>query len=208
MASVAVFDHTGAEVGKADLNDTIFGVDFKDALVHQVVVAYQNNKRQGNAETKTRREVSGGGAKPFRQKGTGNARRGSSREPILRGGGIVFGPHKRSYYTPVPLKMKRNALRCVLSDRARNEQMRVVRLQALEAPRTKPMAEMLGKLSPASGRTVIVTEAPNAALWRSARNLPKVEVIPASDVNALDILRAACVLVEEGALSKLEERLS
>jgi large subunit ribosomal protein L4 len=208
MASVAIFDHTGAEVGKADLNDAVFGAEFKDALVHQVVVAYQNNKRQGNAETKTRREVSGGGAKPFRQKGTGNARRGSSREPIMRGGGTVFGPHKRSYYTPVPLKMKRNALRCVLSDRVRNEQMRLVRLQEVEAPRTKPMAEMLSKLTPGKGRTLIVTESTNAPLWRSVRNLPKVEVVTAADVNALDILLAGCVLVEEGAVSKIEERLS
>jgi large subunit ribosomal protein L4 len=208
MASVAIFDHTGAEIGKADLSDNVFGADFKNALVHQVVVAYQNNKRQGNAETKTRRDVSGGGAKPFRQKGTGNARRGSSREPIMRGGGTVFGPHKRSYYTPVPLKMKRNALKCVLSDRVRNEQMRVVRLEAVDAPRTKPMAEMLGKLTPGRGRTLIVTEAPNGALWRSVRNLPKVEVVPAADVNALDVMLAGCVLVEEGAVSKLEERLS
>jgi large subunit ribosomal protein L4 len=208
MASVAILDHTGAEVGKAELNDNVFGAEFKDALVHQVVVAYQNNKRQGNAETKTRREVRGGGAKPFRQKGTGNARRGSSREPIMRGGGTVFGPHKRSYRTPVPLKMKRNALRCVLSDRVRNEQMRVVRLQPVETPRTKPVAEWLGKVAPAKGRTLIVTESTNGALWRSVRNLPKVEVVTAADVNALDILLAGCVLVEEGAVSKIEERLS
>ena len=208
MASVAVFDHTGAEVGTADLNDKVFGAEFKNALVHQVVVAYQNNLRQGNAETKTRKDVRGGGAKPFRQKGTGNARRGSSREPVMRGGGTVFGPHKRSYYTPVPLKMKRNALCCVLSDRVRNEQMRVLRALTVEAPRTKPMAEMLGKFAPGTGRTLIVTEETSGALWRSVRNLPKVDVVTAADVNALDIMRAARVLVEEGAVRKLEERLS
>lgn len=208
MASVAVFDQAGAEVGQADLNAKVFDVDFREALVHQVVVAYQNNKRQGNHETKTRREVRGGGVKPFRQKGTGNARRGSSREPIMRGGGTVFGPHKRSYFTPVPLKMKQGALRCVLSARARGDQMRVLKAIELDAPRTKPVAEMLAKLGAASGRTLIVTGGTNANLWRSVRNLPKVEVVTAADVNALDVMRAARLLVEESAINQLEERLS
>lgn len=208
MASAKLYGMDGTEKGTVDLSPAVFEVEFNDVLVHDVVVALQNAKRQGNHETKTRGEVSGGGKKPFRQKGTGRARQGSSREPQMRGGGTVFGPHKRSYRQNVPQAMRRKALRCALSDRVRNERLSVVEVLKADQPKTKPFAAMMSKLSPEGRKTLVVTGDLDSNVTLSMRNLPRVTMRKAVDVNALDVLNANRVVVVQDALATLEERLA
>jgi len=207
VASAKVYKMDGSESGTVDLNDSVFGHDVNTGLVHDVIKALQNAKRQGNAETKTRKEVAGGGAKPYRQKGTGSARRGSSREPHMRGGGVIFGPHRRSYRQNVPTAFRRKALCCVLSDRARGDRVDVLETLDCPDPKTKPMIDLMSGVS-AGGSTLLVTAEVNQNAVLSARNLQKISVITASDVNALDVLSANRVLIERDALAKLEARLS
>jgi len=207
MATAKVINTQGKEVGTVELNPAVFEAPLIPSLVHDVTVALLNAKRQGNHETKTRKEVRGGGRKPYRQKGTGNARHGSTREPQMRGGGTVFGPHKRSYRNKVPVAFKRKALCCVLSDRLREDALRVVDALAIEEAKTKPFAAMLDRVAPGTGRTVIVTKEVNKNVLRSAHNLPRVTVCTASDLNALDVLGARRVVVEQDAVSILEKRL-
>lgn len=208
MASAKIFDMTGAEQGAVDLPAGVFDAAPNDALVHDVAVALQAAKRQGNASTKTRGQVRGGGRKPFRQKGTGNARQGSNREPQMKGGGTVFGPHRRSYRQRTPVRFKRRALCCVLSARAQAEQVLVVDGLRCESPKTKPFAAFLEALPLARKRTLIVTAGPDKGVCLSARNIQRVAVQTASDLNALDVLASARVIVSREALAKLEERLS
>lgn len=207
MATAKVINTQGKDVGTVELNPAVFEVALNPSLVHDVTVALLNAKRQGNHETKTRKDVRGGGRKPFRQKGTGNARQGSTREPQMRGGGTVFGPHKRSYRSKVPVAFRRKALCCILSDRLRDDALRVVDALKVEEIKTKPFAELLARVAPGTGRTVIVTKDVNQNALRSARNLPRVAVCTASDLNALDILGARQVVVEQEAIAILEKRL-
>jgi len=208
MASVKLYSKDGAERGSVDVSDAVFGVEPNSKLIHDVAVALQNAKRQGNAQTKTRAAVSGGGRKPFRQKGTGNARQGSSREPQMRGGGTVFGPQKRSYRQAVPTQSRRKALCCALSDRVRTNSLCVIEALECAEPKTKPFAELMGKVAPEGRKTLLVAadQDPNVAL--SVRNIPRVQIITAADLNALDVLNAVQVVVAQGALPKLEERLA
>lgn len=208
MASVKLYGMDGAEKGTVDLNAAVFDVAFNDVLVHDVVVALQNAKRQGNHETKTRKDVRGGGKKPFRQKGTGRARQGSSREPQMRGGGTVFGPHKRSYRQSVPQAMRRKALSCALSDRVRNDRLSVLESLSADRPKTKPFAAMMAKLSPEGRKTLVVTGETDSTVTLSMRNLPRVTLRTAADLNALDVLDANRVVVVHDALATLEERLT
>lgn len=208
MASLKIVDMTGGDQGLLEVSDTVFAADFNQPLVHQVVVALQANARQGNHKTKTRKEVRGGGAKPFRQKGTGRARRGSTREPQLRGGGTVFGPRPRSYRQNVTGRVRRQALRCVLSERVRDDRLSVLKGLQLEAPKTRPFAEMLDKVAPDSRRTLVVSAGNERNVQLSARNIPSVTLRTAREVNALDVLKAQRIIVEEAAVGQLEERLS
>ncbi|MCP4645582.1 MAG: 50S ribosomal protein L4 [bacterium] len=208
MASAKVYKMDGSESGSVDLNDTVFSVDMNSVLVHDVAVALQNARRQGNAETKRRAEVRGGGAKPYRQKGTGSARHGSTREPQMRGGGVVFGPHKRSYKHKVPVAVRRKALCCALSDRVRGDALHVLDAVEVPEPKTKPLAEMATRLPGAEKRLLLVTAAVDRNLLLSARNLPRVTITTATDLNTLDVLNAGRVVVVQDALAKLEERLS
>jgi len=208
MASAKVYKADGSPGAEANLNDSIFDVEPNVGLVHQVAVALMNNTRQGNAETKVRKEVRGGGAKPFRQKGTGRARQGSSREPHMRGGGTVFGPHKRSYRKPVPLKMRRKALCCVLTDRLRSEQLCVLDGFSVDTSRTAPVSEMWANVAPEGRKTLLVSANYDKNLVDSARNLSRLTVRTAADVNALDVLDAKRVIVTKEALPVLEERLT
>lgn len=207
MAAAKIYTMEGQELGRLDLSDSVFGVGMNATLVHEVAVALQNSKRQGNAETKTRKEVRGGGAKPFRQKGTGRARQGSSREPIMKGGGTVWGPHKRSYQQDVPVRIRRQALRCVLSDRVRSESLCVLDSLKIETPKTKQFSSMLDLIAPDRRKTLFVTADSDRNVQLSARNLPKVAIRTASDLNALDVLNAARIVLVRDAVSKLEERL-
>lgn len=208
MASVKKYRMDGAELGLMELSDAVFAVEMNDVLVHDVAVALMNAKRQGNHETKTRKDVRGGGIKPFRQKGTGRARQGSSREPQMKGGGTVFGPHKRSYRQDVPLAFRRKALACILSDRVRGEALCVLDALSMDAPKTKPIAAMVDRLSPGARKTLIVTTETSRNVLLSARNLPTVTLRTASDVNALDVLAAGRVVLVQDAVPVLEKRLS
>lgn len=208
MASVRILKMDGTEAGSLDLNPAVFGAPANPILVHDVAVALQNAKRQGNAETKTRAQVSGGGAKPYAQKGTGMARHGSTREPEMRGGGSVWGPHKRSYRQNVPATFKRKALCSVLSERVRTEALCVLDDLACDAPKTKPMAEMFAKVVPSGKKTLFITADHNPNFLLSIRNLQRVAVTTAADLNAVDVLKAAQVVVEKAAVEKLEQRLA
>jgi large subunit ribosomal protein L4 len=207
MATAKVYTMDGREVGPIELNDAVFDIDMNHTLVHDVAVALRNARRQGNAETKVRSEISGGGKKPYRQKGTGNARHGSTREPQMRGGGTVFGPHKRSYRQAVPVRSKRKALCCLLSDRVRGEALCVLDALKVDAPKTKPFVDMLGLIAPDGRKTLFVTAGVEKNAILSSRNIPKVRICTASDLNALDVLDAVRVVVVRDALPKLEERL-
>lgn len=208
MASATLFNAEGAALGTVELSEAVFGVKPNATLVHEVAVALMNARRQGNAETKTRRDVSGGGVKPFRQKGTGRARQGSSREPQMKGGGVVFGPHKRSYRQQVPVRSKRQALCCLLSDRVRGEALCVLDALQCEAPKTKRFAALVTRFSPKREKTLFVTAGAQPNVMLSARNLSRVEVRAAADLNALDVLNVQRVVVVREALAQLEERLT
>jgi len=208
MASLKVLDIQGADKGTVDVNDTVFGAPENAGMVREVVVALRNAQRQGTHKTKVRHEVRGGGAKPFRQKGTGRARQGSSREPQMRGGGTVHGPVPRSYRQDVPKQVRRLALCCALSARARGERLAVLQGLHFDTVKTKPVAEMLDRVAKEGRRTLLVTADYDKNLLLSSRNIPRVTVRTAAEVNTLDVLLAARVFVQEEALSKLEERLT
>ncbi|HIJ65895.1 MAG TPA: 50S ribosomal protein L4 [Candidatus Hydrogenedentes bacterium] len=208
MASAKLLRQDGSEAGSVGLSDAVFDVEPNETLVHEVTVALMNSRRQGNASTKTRREVRGGGRKPFRQKGRGRARQGSIREPQMRGGGTVFGPHKRSYRQRIPREFRRKALCCVLSDRLRSEALSVLEPLVFAAPKTRPFAELLGTLGTAGKNALFVTADVDRNVIFSARNIPRVAVKTASDLNVLDVLQASRVFLAQDAVAKLEERLS
>ncbi len=208
MASLKLINTEGADQGTVEASDRVFGADPNQTLVHTVAVAVAAAQRQGNHKTKNRNEVRGGGAKPFRQKGTGRARQGSIREPQMRGGGTVHGPVPRSYRQDVPVRFRRQALCCVLSERVRTDRLSVLTGLKVEAPKTKPFAQMIAKVSPEDRKTLLVTSGMDQNLLLSARNLPKVTVRTALDLNAVDVLGATRVIVQEEALKQLEERLS
>jgi large subunit ribosomal protein L4 len=209
MATAPSYKADGSEGPKVKLNKAVFDVEPNVGLVHQIAVSMMLNKRMGNHETKTRDEVRGGGKKPYAQKGTGNARHGSSREPQMRGGGTVWGPHKHSYRQGVPIRMKRKALCCVLTDRVRNDALCVIdAFGSGKSPKTKPVADFVAKINPEGRKALIVAPEHNPALLASARNLPRVTVRTAADLNVLDVLGARRVIVMKDALARLEERLA
>ncbi|MBI1317894.1 MAG: 50S ribosomal protein L4 [Candidatus Hydrogenedens sp.] len=215
MASAPVYDMKGGQLGSLDLNDSVFGVETNEQVVKDVVVALQANARQGTHSVKGRNDVSGGGVKPFRQKGTGRARQGTIRAPQMRGGGSVHGPQPRSYRQAVSARSRKQALCCVLSERVRGEKLSVVRGLEASAPKTKPFAAMMSTLAPRTAedlgmprKSLLVTAEHDGNVALSVRNLATVVVRSAADVNALDILRACRVVVQEEAVAKLEERLS
>jgi large subunit ribosomal protein L4 len=208
MASLKLVNTDGFEHGEVEASDRIFGVEANETLVHDVVVALRNAQRQGTHKTKERAEVSGGGAKPFRQKGTGRARQGTIREPQMRGGGTVFGPRPRSYRQNVTTKMRRQALCCALSERVRGERLCVLTDLKVETPKTKPFAQMIDRVAPEGRKTLLVIPGADANLDLSARNMTMLTVRTAADLNAYDVLDAVRVIVQQEALTQLEERLS
>ena len=186
MATLELFDKERQVKETLELPESVFGAEVKMHLLHQVVVAQRNAKRSGAASTKTRKEVSGGGRKPYRQKGTGRARMGSTRSPLLRGGGTVFGPHPRSYEQKVNRKAMKAALRCALSARARENRIVLVDDLDLPGPRTKEFLKVAGKLG--LSHALLVTEEPKKALDLGIRNLPSFKSLPVSALNVVDIL--------------------
>jgi large subunit ribosomal protein L4 len=204
MPQIDLYDRTGKTVGSLDLSDELFAAPVNDAVLHQVVTAQLAGRRTGTADTKTRGEVRGGGKKPYRQKGTGRARQGSTSAPHYRGGGAVFGPHPRSYEQRLPRKMKRLALRGALTAKFSDSAIKVIDTFALEAIRTKDLADVLSALE-ATGRVLVVAPARDQTLELSARNLPTVDVILADSLNVVDLLKADLILIEQPSLARMQE---
>lgn len=204
MTQTTLYDKTGATIGSVELNDELFDAPVNVAVLHQVVTAQLAARRIGTHDTKTRGEVRGGGAKPYRQKGTGRARQGTKSAPHFRGGGVVFGPHPRSYEQRLPKKMRRLALRGALTAKLGDEAIRVVDAFALERIKTQDFIAILAALG-ATGRVLIVAPGSDEQLKLSARNLPTVEVILADSLNVVDLIKADTIVIEQPALARMEE---
>jgi large subunit ribosomal protein L4 len=187
MPTVTVHDRTGKDTGSLELPEETFGITPNVAVMHQVVTAQLAARRAGTQSTKTRAEVAGGGAKPFRQKGTGNARQGSITAPHYRGGGVALGPKPRSYAQRTPKKMKALALRSALSDRASEGKVVVIDDWGFEQPRTKDAVALLAALG-VEGRSLVVVRADDEVTWKAFRNLPEVHVITPGELNTYDVL--------------------
>lgn len=208
MAILPIIDTNGNVVKEIRVKDEVFDAPLRETLVHDVIRAIRASLHTGQHKTKTRGEVSGGGKKPYRQKGTGNARHGSIREPQMRGGGIVFGPQPRDYRIDIPVKMKRLALSSTLSDRLREQRLFGITGLKLEQIKTKPVAQILDRINPEKRKVLFITNGVDRNLLLSTRNIPQVEVRTATDVNAYDVLWAYKIFVQEEAIPSLEERLS
>ncbi len=204
MPQTILYDKTGKNVGNVELSDSLFAAPVNAAVLHQVVTAQLAGRRSGTADTRTRGEIRGGGKKPYRQKGTGRARQGTRTAPHYRGGGVVFGPHPRSYEQRLPRKMKRLALRGALTAKLGDEAIKVIDTFALEAIKTRDLAAVLGALE-ARGRILLIAPGRDERLELSARNLPTVEIILADSLNVVDLLKADIVLIEQPALARMEE---
>jgi large subunit ribosomal protein L4 len=205
--SVVVYDVEGKESGRVELPEAIFNAPVNAAVLHQALVRQQANDRQGTAQTKTRGEVSGGGKKPWKQKGTGRARQGSTRAPQWRHGGTVFGPHPRTYEQKMPRKQRRLALRAALSAKNQEGVVRVVEEIALEEPKTRVVADLFAQLG-AGVRTLFVIPEPDMMLEKSTRNLVTVKTILAQNLNVEDVLAADTVVFTRLALTQIEAWLS
>jgi large subunit ribosomal protein L4 len=195
----------GEAVGSLELSEQVFGVIPNMAVLHQVVTAQLVNRRQGNASTKTRAEVSGGNKKPYRQKGTGRARQGSTRAPQFRHGGVVWGPKPHPYHHDVPKKMRRLAIKSALSDKVANEQLIVVNNLTLESPRTKDMLALLDKL-PVEGKKRILMMLPqrDENIVLSARNIPSAKVQHVSSINVVELLKHDYVIMPKSTVRWIE----
>jgi large subunit ribosomal protein L4 len=205
VSTVDIHGVGGDTVGTTELPDDVFDVQANIPLMHQVVVAQLAAARQGTHKAKTRAEVSGGGKKPYKQKGTGNARQGSTRAPNYVGGGKVFGPHPRSYEYTVPKKVKRAALASALSLRAKEKKLVVVDQFSLKAPKTKEMAGILKALG--VERALVVDAVGNANLFKSVRNLPRAKALAPAGLNVFDILNHPGLVIAAGAIKQVEERV-
>ena len=200
-----VYDSTANEAGTIELDDTIFSIEPNIPIMHQALMRQQANARTGTHDTKTRGEVRGGGRKPWRQKGTGRARQGSIRAPQWKGGGVVWGPHPRSYEQSMPKKMRRLAIRSVLSAKAQDEQLLVIQGLTQLEPKTRNMVSLLEKL-PASQRSTLIVIGPGTdeeMIYRSARNIDNVKVIRAGVVNVQDVLKHERLLLTTEAVETI-----
>ena len=204
MSTIKVVSMTGAEVGSVELNDAIFGIEPNMSVVHEVVKNHLANCRQGTQSALTRAEVSGGGRKPWRQKGTGRARQGSTRSPQWTHGGIVFAPKPRSYSYVLNKKVKRLALKSVLSAKAAQGEIVVVDKIALDAIKTKDFRSFLSAVK-ADGKSLVVTPVKNENVIKSARNIPGVLTTVANILSVYDIINAQYLVVDQAALAKIEE---
>lgn len=199
MANVTVKTAAGKDAGSLELDAATFGIEPNMPVMHQVVTAQLAARRAGTQSTKTRSEVSGGGAKPWKQKGTGRARAGSTRSPIFIGGGVALGPKPRSYAQKTPKKMIKLALRSALSDRAAEGKVIVVDSWGFEAPSTKGAVAALGALG-AEGRVLLVLSRDDVMAWKSFRNIPKVHVVETAELNTYDVLLSDVVVFTKSTL--------
>lgn len=204
MSSIKVLNMAGAEVGTVELNDSIFGIEPNTAVVHEVVKNHLANCRQGTQSALTRAEVSGGGKKPWRQKGTGHARQGSTRAPQWTHGGIVFAPKPRSYSYVLNKKVKRLALKSALSAKAAAGEIIVVDSIKMDSIKTKDFRAFLNAVK-ADGKSLVVTPAKDEIVVKSARNIPGVETSMANLINVYDILKAKYLVLDKEALTVIEE---
>ena len=203
MANVTVYNMEGNEVGTMELNDAVFGVEVNEHLVHLAVVRQLANKRQGTQKAKTRSEVSGGGRKPWRQKGTGHARQGSIRAPQWTGGGIVFAPVPRDYEVKMNKKERRAALKSALSSKVQDNKFVVVDNLALAEAKTKEMQKVLTNLKAEKALVIIANDDKNIAL--SARNIADVETATVNNINVYDVMKHNTVVVTKDAVASIEE---
>lgn len=203
--AVSVLKMDGSQSSTLDLPEKIFGGEPNEAVVHRYVVNYLANQRQGTASTKSRSEVTGGGAKPWRQKGTGRARAGTIRSPLWPGGGIIFGPRPRSYYSRMPKKQRRLAILSAFADKARAERVKV--LEALEMPdhKTRSLLALLGALDLTGRKVLFLDEGKNPHPYQAARNIPGIEVKRARLANAYDVVNAEYLVITTAGLRDLEE---
>ena len=204
MAQTTLYDRTGASLGNVELSDELFAAPVNVAVLHQVVTAQLAGRRTGTHDSQTRGEVRGRGKKPYRQKGTGRARQGTPSAPHYRGGGVVFGPHPRSYEQRLPKKMRRLALRGALTAKLGDEAIRVVDAFALERIKTSDFAGILAAVK-ATGRILVVAPGVDEQLRFSARNLPTVDVILADSLNVVDLVNADTIVIEQPALVRMQE---
>ena len=203
MANVSVYNMEGKEVGKIDLSDAVFGVEVNEHLVHMAVVQQLANNRQGTQKAKTRSEVSGGGRKPWRQKGTGHARQGSTRSPQWTGGGVVFAPVPREYTFKLNKKEKRAALKSALTSRVQEDKLLVLDELKLDEIKTKKFQEILDNLK--VSKAIVIMEDNDQNVVLSARNIPNVITASINTINVYDIMKYSTVIVTKAAAAKIEE---
>lgn len=231
MPQVALFDQQGASQGSIDLSDDVFGAPMRRDLLHQAVVRHLANRRAGTADCKTRAEVRGGGRKPWRQKGTGRARHGSTRSPIWRKGGVVFGPHPRSYVQAMPRKMRRLALRSALSSKVTGNHLVALSGLAFDGFKTRDFVKVLENLKltdkvllaeeypqqlksvrrttrVATHKALVIVADRNEHVFGSAANIPNVKVVTPEELNVYDVLKYRRVVVTKDAITRIEEVLS
>ncbi|MBS57280.1 MAG: 50S ribosomal protein L4 [Chloroflexi bacterium] len=193
----------GENLGSIEVRDDVFNIDMNQALLHQVIVAQLANKRQGTAKVKTRSEVSGGGAKPRPQKHTGRSRQGSIRSPLWRKGGVTFGPSPRDYSQRTPKRVKRQALKIVLSDKARENRITILDKIGIDNPKTKSMLNLLKTLD-IEPSTLMVLDGENTDIYRTINNIPKVKCLPSSALNPLDLLNARSIVATLDSIRNIE----
>ena len=203
MPTVGLFNKEGNKIEDIQLNETIFAAEVNADAMHQVVVALLANKRQGTQSAKTRAEVRGGGIKPWRQKGTGRARQGSIRAPQWIKGGVVFAPKPRDYRMSIPKSMRRVAMISALSSKVQTEEMVVLDSLTLEPPKTKEVVKMLNAFN--AKKTLIITAEANETVYKSARNIEGVAVLPVNNINDYDLIKYPKVIMTKDAVSKIEE---
>jgi len=206
MAKADVLNIEGQKVGEVELNDAIWATDVKPYLIHDVVVMQLNNRRSGTAKAKTRGEVRGGGRKPWRQKGTGRARAGSTTSPVWVGGGTVFGPKPKEYHMSLPKKVRKAALRSALTVRNQGAQLKVLDKLELGSISTKNFAEIMKTLN--LSKPLVVVQGKDETLEKSARNIPHTKVLRTEGLNVYDVMRHDQLMVTVDALKKIEEALS
>ena len=204
MPTVAVYDMANKQVGDIELNDNIFGAEVNGPLLHQAVVMQLASQRLGTHATKTRAMVRGGGRKPWRQKGTGHARSGSNTSPVWVGGGVVFGPHPRSYSFSMPRKQRRLAIKCALSDKVQSGDFLVLENLNFDIPKTKDVVKMLDAFK-VEKKALIITADEAENVERSSRNIPGVKAISAMGLNVFDILHHDKLFVTKDAVNRIEE---
>ncbi|OAT81146.1 50S ribosomal protein L4 [Desulfotomaculum copahuensis] len=207
MPKVALYNISGEQVGEIELSDGVFGIPVHRQALHDAVVMQQASRRQGTHDTKTRGEIRGGGRKPWRQKGTGRARHGSTRSPIWRGGGTVFGPHPRDYSYKLPRKVYRLALRSALSSKVEDGKILVLDELKLTMPRTREMVRILDNLR-VDGPALVVISGRDENVIKSARNIPGIKPVSTEGLNVYDLLAHGMLVITRDAVSRVEEALA